>query len=159
MDSPEYKFEVFTGRSTHSDIIPYVTFMSSGSKISLNQSAYTSLGSPEYVQFLFDRKQRVMGLQASEKSKSYAYKVQKSANANSYAVTAVAFIEYAGIKSAVSKRYQAKLIKGVLAVELNGPSEEVNRGPKRKNMPIDLSKTADVEITVGVPVRKKMAAL
>jgi hypothetical protein len=60
---------------------------------SLNGATYTALGEPRFVELLYDRTNKVIGLRPTEETTKHAYPVRAQRNAKSYLVGARAFYQ------------------------------------------------------------------
>ncbi len=110
-------FETFTRRSTPVTATPLVTIQKRGT-ISLNRTAYELLGSPEAVELLYDRGERVIGIRAVDPDTRHAYPMRKQPSSYSYLFAGQAFAKYYDIPIGETRRYEAEMIGDVLAVDL-----------------------------------------
>ena len=116
-------FETFTRRSTPTVAQPLVSIQRRAT-ISLNQAAFEALGKPATVELLFDREEQMMGFRAVEPTARHAYPVRKQPTSNSYLIGGQAFCKHFGIPTGATRRYEARVIGDVLAVDLKQPAIE-----------------------------------
>lgn len=91
------QFEVFTGRfKPASNKFMRVTLNARGS-FSLNHATYEALGSPKFVELLYDAASGAIGMRAADESNRHAYPVRTQRNAKSYLVGARAFYMHYGL--------------------------------------------------------------
>ena len=122
------KFEVFTRRATPVAKGPYVTIQRKGI-ISMNREAFEAMGSPEAVELLYDRDERVVGFRPVGRDVPHAYRPRKQGASSSYLVAGQAFTQYYGIATDTARRYPATMIDGVLTVDLK-EAGTVATGPR-----------------------------
>lgn len=100
---------------------PHVTIRKRGI-LGLNPAAYTALGSPLAVEYLFDPERRVMGIRPATHPDSYT--VKKAGN--SYQCHARAFITYCQIGVPdQGRRYTAHMEENILCVDLSQTAKVV----------------------------------
>ena len=125
-------FEVFNRQRPPLHREPYVTIQRRGT-MSLNAAAHEALGSPEAVELLFDRQERLMGMRKISPKAEHAYAVRPSGKkASSFLVAGMAFSQYYDIPRDVARRWPAELRDGVLIVDLKSPATEVTSNRSRK---------------------------
>lgn len=114
------EFEVFRKRMAPLVKDPFVTIQRRG-VMSLNAAAYAALGSPSAVELLFDPKERIVGLRATEENSEHAYPVRSTSSKreSTFMVSGTAFTKFYGIDTTESVRRRAVLENGVLCVDLN----------------------------------------
>jgi hypothetical protein len=118
------EFEVFKDRGTRRRTErPIVTLQTKG-VIALNPAAYEALGSPEAVELLYAPRARTIGIRAADPSLPHAYKPRQQKRAQVRSVAAQAFLKHYGIEVAVTRRYPARMIDDVLAIDLNQREDE-----------------------------------
>lgn len=117
-------FEVFTRRSRPVVKQPSVAIQRRGN-FSINRAAYELLGEPEAVELLFDRTERIMGMRPIDPSTPHAYPVRKQPNSASYLVAGNAFTQFYNIPIGTTRRFDAAVIDGVLAVDLKTEGHEI----------------------------------
>src|SRR5918995_6601592 len=110
---------------------PFVTVQKRG-LFSMNQAALELLGKPEALELLFDPDERIIGFRGVDKDKRYAVPVRKQARSNSYLVGGQAFTKYFGIDTEVSRKFKAKMVDDVLAVDLREGGVEATAGRSAK---------------------------
>lgn len=87
----QFEFEVFTGRFKPASSKTMRVTLNTRGIFSLNDATYTALGKPDYVELLYDRARRVIGMRPVPESTKHAYPVRTQKNAKSYLVGATAF--------------------------------------------------------------------
>lgn len=108
---------------------PNVTIQARGI-ISINQSAYVRIGSPEYVDLFYDPHENLIGIQrAEDREEGHRVRVadQKGASA---VVSGTAFTNYYGIPNKESLRWEPSFRGQMLIVDLNTPGKPI--GTRRK---------------------------
>ena len=105
-------FEVFKRRARPFVSDPVVGIQSRGT-ISLNAAAYNLLkGGCDveelYAELLFDLEKKIVGIRAVEKGAPNSYIVRKQKHAESYLITAKAFVSYYGIELREARHYSLK---------------------------------------------------
>lgn len=110
-------FEVFTGRASPIPRDAALTIYPRG-VFSINRAACKSLGEPEAVELLFDPTERLIGLRGVSAQVSHAYPLRRQAASSSVLVSGRAFARHYGISTDVARRYPARLIGDVLAVDV-----------------------------------------
>ena len=111
-------FEVFMGRASPIPRDAALTIHPRG-LFSVNRAAHMALGEPEAVEFLYDRAERVIGLRGVSPQVPHAYAVRPQATSSSVLVSGRAFTRHYGIPVDVARRYPARIIGDVLAVDVN----------------------------------------
>ena len=127
------QFEVFTGRfKPVSSKVMRVTLNKRGA-FSLNHATYDALGQPSYVEMLYDRADRVIGLRPVPEATKHAYPVRKQGNAKSYLVGATAFCRNYELDTVdgVIEFFEPKIEDGILILELRGSLVVAPRAPRR----------------------------
>ncbi len=118
------EFEVF--RRTHSPVVntPAVTLTKRG-QLSINDAAFTELGSPKAVELMYSRADRIVGIRAVDPSEPHAYVPRTRAGKNRghgpYVVAGSAFLSYFGIEVEQTTRYRTTVQDGVLTIDLKEP--------------------------------------
>jgi hypothetical protein len=107
---------------SHSPAIkaPAVTLMQRG-QMSLNEAAYTELGSPEAVELLFSRTNRKIGIRAADPAKPHAYIPRtpaKQKGRGPYIISGAAFFSHFGITVGQTTRYMVTVQDGILTIDL-----------------------------------------
>jgi hypothetical protein len=85
----------------------------------MDRAAYSLLGEPEQVELLYDPGARLIGLRAVGTDVSHAYPVRQQKSSSSLLVSGRAFTRFYGVSTDVARRYSAKMIGNVLAIDLN----------------------------------------
>jgi hypothetical protein len=118
-------FEVFTKRMARAGDRPYVTIQRKGI-IAFNHAAYTALGEPKAVIFLFDRDTQVVGFRAADPGEEHAYGVRPNTKRTSHLVSGTLFTRYYGIPTDVARRWLGRVNEDrVLTIDLNESPHEV----------------------------------
>jgi len=122
-------FELFEKRRTPPASEPSVTMLKTG-VISMNVVAYETLGRPNFLEFLYDKEAKIVGLKPHDKETEYSYPVRelKSASGGTFSVSAKAFMIYYGMPMTSSIRRRPFLDGAVLCVDLNEPGTDVTTG-------------------------------
>jgi hypothetical protein len=112
-------FETFSRRMMPLKAEPHVTIQRRGT-ISLNRSSFAALGSPDAVELLYDRGQRIVGLRPVAARAANAYHVRPSSSApgSPLVISAMAFTKFYDIDTSLTRRFDAYLEDGVLCVDL-----------------------------------------
>jgi hypothetical protein len=110
-------FEVFTGRAHPAGEEKAITIHRRG-LVSVNRAAHVALGEPEAVELLYDRGERVMGLRGVSPEVQHAYPVRRQRATSSLLVSGRAFTRCYGIPTDAARRYRARMLGNVLAVDL-----------------------------------------
>lgn len=87
------EFEVFTGRFKPASSKTMRVTLNRRGVFSLNSATYAALGEPKFVELLYDRTNKVIGLRQTEETAKHAYPVRTQRNAKSYLVGARAFYQ------------------------------------------------------------------
>ena len=104
---------------------PAVTIQKRGS-MSLNSAAYEALDSPEQVELLYDRENKLLGMQKAPDGSSDAYLVRAvGQNGATHVVSGKAFLTYYGIPRDVARRWIAEKQDDMLIVDLKQLGTEV----------------------------------
>jgi len=126
-------FETFKRQRAPVSPDPSVTIQKRGT-LSFNVPAYAALESPEAVELLFDREQRLVGIRKTEPDTDHAYLVRPlGRGGTNWLISGRAFTVYYGIPTDVARRWAAHLDGDMLVVDLKEPGSEVrgNRPPGR----------------------------
>ena len=137
-------FEVFHRQRAPVTDDPTVTIQKRGN-ISINVPAYIALGSPQSVELLYDRDERLIAIRKVDPSAPSAYVMRPLAARrktpqppSSYLVSGIAFTSYYAIPTDVARRWIAHVAEDdMLVVDLKEPGTEVtsNRDVKRDQKP------------------------
>lgn len=123
--STSFEFETFTKRHTRTTTLALATLQKRGT-LGLNRVAYESLGSPEAVELLFDKKNEVIGLRPVEITQPHAYPIRKQINSDSFLVALQAFSGHYGLKYGDARRIITSVHDGVLIIDLKLPTSEIS---------------------------------
>jgi len=127
-------FETFT-RQRRAERQPFVTIQKKG-VISLNRAAFEALGSPEFVELLFDPDVRLVALRRSDSSVDHAYQVRAPVeNHATWLISGAAFVSYYEIENSRSVRRAARMDGDLLVIDLNDPHVD----PRAEPTPADAS--------------------
>lgn len=111
-------FETFQRPTAPASGEPFVTIQARGN-LGLNVAAYEALGEPQSVALLFNKAQNSFGLRAVDPHAPEAYPVSRQGTANSWTVSGRAFLKEYGVPVGEARRYRAKSVGDILAVDLN----------------------------------------
>lgn len=126
-------FETFKRQRAPVTAEPAVTVQKRGT-LSMNAAAYAALESPEAVELLYDREERLMGLRKIDPSAEHAYMVRPlGRGGNSWLISGRAFTVYYGIPTDTARRWLGRVEDGLLVVDLKAASVQVtgNRTAQR----------------------------
>ena len=90
--------------------------------ISLNAAAYEALGSPDAVELLFARKDRITGIRAADPNPPHTYPTRIQKGGTARVVSASSFFSHYSISLKASERHPAMLIGDLLQVDLTAPN-------------------------------------
>jgi hypothetical protein len=111
-------FVVFQKRMVPLGQKPFVTIQKTGI-FSLNQTAFQALGQPAAVEFLYDHKERVVGLRSVDANTEHAFAVTPVAKgANNFTVSGKSFVRYVGLDTSKAVRRTAYLEDAILCIDL-----------------------------------------
>ncbi len=110
---------------------PAVTVQMRGN-LSLNKAAYDALGRPEHVALLYDREERIIGLEPVTATDPDAYTCRKQQNSASYLVAGTAFMTFYDIAIGDTRRYSATVIDNQLLIDLKTGGQLVTAGRARR---------------------------
>jgi hypothetical protein len=119
---PRSDFEKFTRKLIPLGKQPTVTVQKRGN-LSLSNSAYVALGSPKAVSLLYNREERIVGLEPADPDDPDAYPPRPvgGRRTGSLLVTAGAFVHHYGIDATIPRRYNATVEDGILTFDLKKP--------------------------------------
>lgn len=118
-------FETFKRQRAPVSREPTVTIQKRG-MLSMNAPAYAELESPEAVELMFDREERLIGLRKVDPSTEHAYVVRPlGKGGNNWLISGRAFTGYYDIPVGVARRWPARMDDDVLVVDLKEPGTEV----------------------------------
>lgn len=119
------KFEKFRRAKVTAGDTPIVAIHQRGI-FAMNQAAFEALGSPQAVDLLFDRDEEVVGLKAAQRNDPDSYVVRQHTK-YSYQVEGRSFLTYYELPKAVTgRRYSAKMVAGILEIDLRQDLEEAD---------------------------------
>jgi hypothetical protein len=113
---------------------PAVTIQKRGT-LSLNAAAYIALGSPEAIELLYDREQRLIALCGIEASSESAYPLRPMGTGSTWLASGKAFMNYYGIEVGTAQRYNGRMEDDLLIVDLKEPGTDVSIDRDRKPQP------------------------
>lgn len=125
-------FETFKRQRAPVTQEPAITIQKRGT-LSGNRPAYEALDSPEAVELLFDRDERLIGIRKADPSTEHAYVVRPLGKGSTWMVSGTAFVAYYGIDTEVARRWTAQVEDDVLVVDLKQPGAEVTSNRTRKS--------------------------
>lgn len=118
----------YTGASK-ADNRPYISLQVRGS-FQINRASYELMGKPIAVKLLYDRQKQLIGFRPAQEGERASYTVRKATTSETYMVAARAFVNYYDIEVHETRRYQAKSVGNIVAIDLNTPDSATNRGAK-----------------------------
>lgn len=121
-------FEVFDKYHSRSVKEMFVTIQRRGT-FSLNRAAFQALGSPTFVELLFNRAKRLVAFRTMDVDSGRAIPVRRQGNSDSYMIAGLTFTKEYEIDTNVARRYTAKMQDNLLVVDLNSPSTDAT-GPR-----------------------------
>lgn len=128
-------FERFDQRHIAIAGSPFVTIQRGGRVMTINRVAYEMLGSPEAVEMLYSKKNRVIGVRKVSKKEPYAFPLRpqgrKGRQPSNYLVAVQAFTKHYDIDTGVAMRYPAEMQKDILTISLDRGT--VATGPRLKD--------------------------
>jgi len=112
-------FEVFTKKMVPLGKEPMVTIQRKGI-LSFNQAAYDAIGSPEAVELLYDRTERIIGVRPTDPKAPHAYAPRAAVKKDNgpYLVSGTAFVHHYGIDVTATRRYPVTVADGILCIDL-----------------------------------------
>lgn len=122
------EFEVFDKYHSRSVKELYITIQRRGN-FSLNRAALQAMGSPKFVELLYNRTQRLIGFRPTNAANGRAVPVRKQSNSESYIIAGLTFTKEYDIDSSVARRYTAQMQGSMLVVDLKSPSTDAT-GPR-----------------------------
>jgi hypothetical protein len=117
MEATMPQFETFGRDLSAANSTPSVTVLRRGA-FSINRAAYTALGAPRSVQFLYDVSESIIGIQATDPSSDTAHRVRPTTAHGPVLVSAMAFLRFHQLGLVAATRWAAFLDDGVLCVDL-----------------------------------------
>lgn len=139
-------FEVFQKSSAPLAKVPSVTIQKKG-LFSLNRAAHAMIGSPEYVELLWDGQRRVIGLRPAEETNVNAYPAraqQAKSDKGPILVAGTTFTQFYKIDTTESRRWVPTKEDGdILAIDISTPGQPVTSN--RHGRGAGVAGEADVE--------------
>lgn len=129
----EFNFEVFDKRATAFVKRPEVTVQSKG-VLSINASAHHLLGQPDTVELLYDRARRVVGVRPVAPETAHAYPIRNVGAGRTFVISGRAFFQYYEIATERPIRRDAKMVNGVLVIDLNDPGRDATSNRARAKL-------------------------
>lgn len=126
-------FETFKRQRAPLTTEPAITIQKRGT-FSLNAPAFEALGSPEYLELLYDRDERLIGLRKADAHVPHAYVVRPLGNGTTQMVSGTAFLAFYGIEFDAARRWIGRLQDDMLVIDLKEPGVEVT-GSRAKTSP------------------------
>lgn len=127
-------FERFDQRHIAIAGSPFVTIQRGGRVMTINRVAYEMLGSPEAVELLYSKKDRVIGVRKVSPKEPYAFPARaqgrKGHKPSNYLVAVQAFTKHYDIDTSVAMRYPAEMQEDILTIPLDKGT--VATGPRLK---------------------------
>jgi hypothetical protein len=128
-------FERFDQRHIAIAGSPFVTIQKGGRVMTINRPAYEMLGSPEAVELLYNKKNRVVGIREVSKKEPYAFPLRaqgrKGREPSNYLVAVQAFTKHYNIDTSVAMRYPAEMQEDILTISLDRGT--IATGPRAKS--------------------------
>jgi hypothetical protein len=128
-------FERFDQRHIAIAGSPFVTIQKGGRVMTINRPAYEMLGSPEAVELLYNKKNRVVGIREVSKKEPYAFPLRaqgrKGREPSNYLVAVQAFTKHYNIDTSIAMRYPAEMQEDILTISLNRGT--IATGPRAKS--------------------------
>jgi hypothetical protein len=128
-------FERFDKRHAPIGGSPFVTIQRGGRVMTINRVAYEMLGSPEAVELLYSKKNRVIGLREVSKKEPFAFPLRpqgrKGVQPSNYLVAVQAFTKHYGLDTSVAMRYPVEMQDDILTISLERGT--VATGPRVKS--------------------------
>jgi hypothetical protein len=119
-------FETFQKNRMPSKGQPAVTIQKRGA-LSLNNAAFEAIGSPSFVELLYDPEERLIGIRRSDETTPHAYAVRSyGKDEATRIVSGKAFLAYYEIPRGVARRWIAEERDGMLVIDLKQPGTEVS---------------------------------
>ena len=118
-------FEVFQKSSAPLSRVPAVTIQKNG-LFSLNRAAHGLIGEPDFVELLWDAKQRVIGLRPAKEDNPNAFPVRAQSSKTDKGPVLVAgtlFTRHYDIPTHQSRRWVVRADDGILCIDLKQESQ------------------------------------
>ena len=117
-------FETFKRQRVRPGTDPLITIQKKG-VFSLNRSAYEALGSPDWVELLYDHDSRLVAIRKVDESVEHAYRCRTFGKGGTWLVSGTAFSNYYGIDTSTPTRRAAHMEDDMLVIDLNDPGTAV----------------------------------
>lgn len=133
VEAGEFRFHVFDRATTsRSDNLPVVRIQKNG-EFHVNDTALELIGKPQAVELLYDPKNNVLGLRPADITNPRAYPRRNDKHRpHMHIFAGRSFTLFHGIDTSFARRYPAKLVDGILVVDLNaGASTASSRSSRR----------------------------
>lgn len=118
-------FEVYKAKASKPQQAQPVVAIQRKGALAINGAAFEALGSPEAVELLYARKERIIGIRAADPEQAHAYPTRKPKGGLARLVSAAGFLKHYGIGVDRLMHYPATMVDGILSVDLDHPEEEV----------------------------------
>jgi|SRR5260370_38443004 len=125
------EFEVFDKYHSRSVKEIFVTIQRRGN-FSLNRAAFQALGSPQFIELLFNRAKHLIGFRPTDSANGRAIPIRKQGSSDSYMIAGLTFTKEYEIDTSVARRYTAKMQDHMLVVDLKSLSTDAT-GPRLRN--------------------------
>jgi hypothetical protein len=110
-------FETFRRGGSATAEPPHVTVLKRGA-LSINRAAFQALGSPTFVDLLYDAQESIIGLRTAQRESETAQRVRPTSGRGPVLISAMAFVKFHRLDVSVTKRWPAYLDGGVLCIDL-----------------------------------------
>jgi hypothetical protein len=118
-------FETFKRQRPPVSPEPALTIQKRGT-LSLNAAAYEALDSPEGIELLYDRDERLIGLRKIAPTVDHAYVVRPlGRGGTNWLISGRSFTRFYGIPTEPARRWLARTDGDMLVVDLKEPGTEV----------------------------------
>jgi hypothetical protein len=124
-------WQVFDKRKAPVIQEPLVTLQKSG-HLSMNHAAFSALGEPEVLEYLYSEKQKKVGFRKGDPAAPHVYPVRKQANSLNYQFSGIAFTRAYGIPHDTTRRFKAQMEDDTLVIDLKHPLGDVSRKRTRQ---------------------------
>lgn len=135
VEAGQYRFRVFDGPGTTSrdQQEPNVRIQKSG-ELHINDAAMELIGSPQWVELLYDPQNKVIGLRPADAKNPRAFPRRRDKSRPRIHIFAGRSLTVAhGIDTSTAWRYPAEAVDGILVVDLNaGSSGGSGRSTRRE---------------------------
>lgn len=131
----EVGFEVFQKSSAPVSKVPTVTVQKRG-LLSVNRAAHALIGSPEFVELLWDAERRIIGLRPAAADSPNAYPARpQSANSDKgpILVAGSVFTRHYDIPTGESRRWVVRADEGILCIDLTQESQLATSNRNSRN--------------------------